>query len=134
MNLTKITGFAVRGFSVGLASHGISTALAYAVNPTAGLFAGTALALNAVVTSLVVPYPYYTEHHALYREQHRADLAGEASSTAAEQEPPGWSGRLRNVARSRRYEELGITHFVLSDTPHLAEIKRQGSQLLPLMA
>lgn len=56
MNLKKINGFAARGFSVGLASHGISTARAYAVNPTAGLFAGTALALNAVVTSLVVPY------------------------------------------------------------------------------
>ena len=30
--------------------------------------------------------------------------------------------------------DLGITHFVLSDTPYLAEIKRQGDQLLPLLA
>ncbi|AIC31373.1 alkanesulfonate monooxygenase 2 (plasmid) [Rhizobium etli bv. mimosae str. IE4771] len=44
-------------------------------------------------------------------------------------------GSAEDVARSlRKYEELGITHFVLSDTPYLAEIKRQGSRLLPLLA
>ncbi|PKA42486.1 LLM class flavin-dependent oxidoreductase [Rhizobium sullae] len=44
-------------------------------------------------------------------------------------------GSAEDVARSlRKYEELGITHFVLSDTPYLTEIKRQGSQLLPLLA
>ncbi|MBY3053911.1 LLM class flavin-dependent oxidoreductase [Rhizobium laguerreae] len=43
-------------------------------------------------------------------------------------------GSAEDVARSlRRYEELGITQFVLSDTPYLAEIKRQGDQLLPLL-
>lgn len=43
-------------------------------------------------------------------------------------------GSAEDVARSlRKYEALGITHFVLSDTPYLAEIKRQGSQLLPLL-
>lgn len=31
------------------------------------------------------------------------------------------------------HPELGITHFVLSDTPHLQEIQRQGEQLLPLL-
>lgn len=43
-------------------------------------------------------------------------------------------GSAADVAQSlRKYEALGITHFVLSDTPYLAEIKRQGDQLLPLL-
>lgn len=43
-------------------------------------------------------------------------------------------GSAEEVARSlRKYQELGITHFVLSDTPYLSEIKRQGDQLLPLL-
>ncbi|GEL98926.1 LLM class flavin-dependent oxidoreductase [Cellulomonas terrae] len=43
-------------------------------------------------------------------------------------------GSAADVARSlRKYEDLGITHFVLSDTPYLQEIERQGSQLLPLL-
>ena len=32
-----------------------------------------------------------------------------------------------------KYQSLGITHFVLSDTPYLSEIRRQGDQLLPLI-
>ncbi|GIJ49329.1 alkanesulfonate monooxygenase [Virgisporangium aliadipatigenens] len=43
-------------------------------------------------------------------------------------------GSAEDVARSlRRYRALGITHFVLSDTPYLPEIERQGSHLLPLL-
>jgi alkanesulfonate monooxygenase len=43
-------------------------------------------------------------------------------------------GSAADVAKSlRKYEDLGITHFVLSDTPYLAEIKRQGNQLLSLL-
>lgn len=43
-------------------------------------------------------------------------------------------GSAADVARSlRKYEALGITHFVLSDTPYLQEIERQGTQLLPLL-
>jgi alkanesulfonate monooxygenase len=43
-------------------------------------------------------------------------------------------GSAADVARSLlKYRDLGITHFVLSDTPYLAEIKRQGDQLLPLL-
>jgi alkanesulfonate monooxygenase len=43
-------------------------------------------------------------------------------------------GSAEDVARSlKKYQALGITHFVLSDTPYLAEIERQGEQLLPLM-
>lgn len=43
-------------------------------------------------------------------------------------------GSAKDVARSLlKYQALGITHFVLSDTPYLAEIERQGEQLLPLL-
>lgn len=43
-------------------------------------------------------------------------------------------GSAEDVVKSlRRYSELGITHFVLSDTPYLPEIERQGRQLLPLL-
>jgi len=43
-------------------------------------------------------------------------------------------GSAQDVAKSlRKYAGLGITHFVLSDTPYLHVIKRQGDQLLPLL-
>ena len=43
-------------------------------------------------------------------------------------------GSAEDVAASlRKYQGLGISHFVLSDTPYLPEIKRQGDQLLPLL-
>ncbi|MGU3401230.1 LLM class flavin-dependent oxidoreductase [Brucellaceae bacterium D45D] len=43
-------------------------------------------------------------------------------------------GTAEEVARSlKKYQDLGISHFVLSDTPYLSEIKRQGDQLLPLL-
>ncbi|MEU7842799.1 LLM class flavin-dependent oxidoreductase [Micromonospora sp. NPDC049114] len=43
-------------------------------------------------------------------------------------------GSAEDVARSlRRYQALGVTHFVLSDTPYLSEIRRQGEELLPLL-
>jgi alkanesulfonate monooxygenase len=43
-------------------------------------------------------------------------------------------GSAQDVATSlRKYQALGITHFILSDTPYLAEIERQGEQLLPLL-
>jgi alkanesulfonate monooxygenase len=43
-------------------------------------------------------------------------------------------GSAADVANSlRKYRDLGITHFVLSDTPYLSEIRRQGDQLLPLL-
>ncbi|MEV0384859.1 LLM class flavin-dependent oxidoreductase [Nonomuraea sp. NPDC050643] len=43
-------------------------------------------------------------------------------------------GSAEDVAKSLRgYQALGVTHFVLSDTPYLPEIKRQGDRLLPLL-
>ena len=43
-------------------------------------------------------------------------------------------GSAEDVAGSlRKYRDLGITHFILSDTPYLQEIERQGDRLLPLL-
>ena len=55
MNRAGITDFRARGFAVGLAAHGIGTARAFQVDAVAGVFAGIAMSLNALVTSLLVP-------------------------------------------------------------------------------
>ncbi len=55
MNAMRITDFRARGFAVGLTSHGIGTARAFQVDTVAGVFAGVAMSLNALLTSLIVP-------------------------------------------------------------------------------
>jgi len=55
MNRFGITDFRARGFAVGIAAHGIGTARAFQVDAVAGVFAGIAMSLNALVTSLLVP-------------------------------------------------------------------------------
>lgn len=55
MNALRIKDFAARGFAVGLASHGIGTARAFTVDEVAGTFAGIAMGLNGLATSLIVP-------------------------------------------------------------------------------
>ena len=55
MDALGVTDYAARGFAVGLTSHGIGTARAFAVDPVAGVFAGLAMGLNAVVTPAVIP-------------------------------------------------------------------------------
>jgi len=55
MNFLRITDWRARGFAVGVAAHGIGTARAFQVNPVAGAYAGIAMALNALLTSLIVP-------------------------------------------------------------------------------
>ena len=43
-------------------------------------------------------------------------------------------GSAEDVAHAlRKYRELGITHFVLSDTPYKSEIARVGDTMLPLL-
>ncbi|MFG1616072.1 hypothetical protein ACGFI3_25190 [Nonomuraea wenchangensis] len=43
-------------------------------------------------------------------------------------------GSAADVAASLRdYQALGVTHFILSDTPYLPEPVRQGDRLLPLL-
>ncbi|MBI5130890.1 MAG: LrgB family protein [Rhodopseudomonas palustris] len=55
MNAIGIRDFRARGFAVGLASHGIGTARAFQVDAIAGVFAGIAMSLNALITALLVP-------------------------------------------------------------------------------
>jgi predicted murein hydrolase (TIGR00659 family) len=55
MNRMHISDFRARGFAAGIAAHGIGTARAFQVDPVAGVFAGIAMSLNALVTSLLVP-------------------------------------------------------------------------------
>ena len=55
MDALRIRDYAARGFAAGLASHGIGTARAFQVDPVAGVFAGIAMGLNAVVTPAIIP-------------------------------------------------------------------------------
>lgn len=55
LNLLGIKDWRARGFAVGVAAHGIGTARAFQVNPTAGAFAGLGMGLNAVLTALIAP-------------------------------------------------------------------------------
>lgn len=55
LNLLRISDWRARGFAVGVAAHGIGTARAFQVNPTAGAFAGLGMGMNAVVTAIIAP-------------------------------------------------------------------------------
>ena len=55
LQLLRVQGPAARGLAAGVASHGIGTAQAFQISPLAGTFAGLGLALNGVLTSLLVP-------------------------------------------------------------------------------
>ncbi|PZX19076.1 putative murein hydrolase (TIGR00659 family) [Palleronia aestuarii] len=55
LNLARLTDWRARGFSAGVAAHGIGTARAFQVNETAGTFSGIGMGLNAVLTALVAP-------------------------------------------------------------------------------
>jgi predicted murein hydrolase (TIGR00659 family) len=55
LNVAQIHGPEARGFAMGVASHGIGTARAFAESEIAGSFSGLGMALNAVLTALVVP-------------------------------------------------------------------------------
>lgn len=55
MDRLGVTDRRARGFAAGLAAHGIGTARAFQVDPTAGIFAGIAMGLNALLTAIIVP-------------------------------------------------------------------------------
>ncbi|TRW95913.1 LrgB family protein [Paracoccus sp. M683] len=55
LNALHIRDWRARGFSVGVAAHGIGTARAFQVNQTAGAFAGIGMGLNAVLTAIIAP-------------------------------------------------------------------------------
>ncbi len=54
-NALGITDWRARGLAVGVAAHGIGTARAFQVHPTAGAFAGIGMGLNAILTALLAP-------------------------------------------------------------------------------
>jgi putative effector of murein hydrolase len=55
LNALGVRDWRARGFAVGVAAHGLGTARALQVNPTAGAFAGLGMGLNAVLTALLAP-------------------------------------------------------------------------------
>ncbi|NIZ10726.1 LrgB family protein [Pseudooceanicola sp. HF7] len=56
LNAIGVRDWRARGFSAGVAAHGIGTARAFQVHRTAGAFAGIGMALNALLTSVLAPY------------------------------------------------------------------------------
>jgi predicted murein hydrolase (TIGR00659 family) len=54
-NLLKISDHSIRGFAVGLTSHGIGTARAFQVSEVMGAFSGLAMGLSGVLTALLLP-------------------------------------------------------------------------------
>lgn len=55
LRLLRIRDDAVKGFALGVTSHGIGTARAFQVSPVMGAFSGLAMALSAFVTALLLP-------------------------------------------------------------------------------
>jgi len=55
LNRLGIRDWRARGLAVGTAAHGIGTARAFQVHPTAGAFAGIGMGLNAILTALLAP-------------------------------------------------------------------------------
>lgn len=55
-NALGVTDWRARGFSTGVAAHGIGTARAFQVNETAGAFAGIGMGLNGLLTAAVAPF------------------------------------------------------------------------------
>ncbi|MHB9842105.1 LrgB family protein [Paraburkholderia terrae] len=55
LNMLHIEETAVRGFALGVASHGIGTARAFQVSEEMGAFAGLGMGLNGVFTAFIVP-------------------------------------------------------------------------------
>lgn len=56
LNALRVTDWRARGLSIGVAAHGLGTARAFQVNPTAGTFAGLGMGLNAILTALIAPW------------------------------------------------------------------------------
>ena len=54
-DLMKLKKMEARGFSLGLASHGVGTARAMSRDKNAGVFAAVAMGLSGLITSIIVP-------------------------------------------------------------------------------
>ena len=55
LNLLRVRDHGVRGFSMGVASHGIGTARAFQESEQSGAFSGLAMGLNMLVTAIILP-------------------------------------------------------------------------------
>ena len=55
LNLLRISDYSVRGFTMGLAAHGLGTAVAFQEDEKAGAFSGLAMGLNGAVTAILIP-------------------------------------------------------------------------------
>lgn len=55
LDLLRVRDPAVRGFSMGLAAHGIGTARAYEMSEETGAFSGLGMGLNGALTAILVP-------------------------------------------------------------------------------
>lgn len=55
MRLVRVRDEAAIGFATGLTSHGIGTARAFQISDVAGTLSGLAMALNGLMTALLVP-------------------------------------------------------------------------------
>jgi predicted murein hydrolase (TIGR00659 family) len=55
LNALGFRDWRARGFAVGIAAHGLGMARAFQVNELAGIFAAIAMALNGLVTAILVP-------------------------------------------------------------------------------
>ena len=55
LNLLDVRDERVRGFAIGMSSHGIGTSRAFHESPLTGAFAGLAMALNALATAVALP-------------------------------------------------------------------------------
>lgn len=55
LDMLRVRDAAIRGFSLGVASHGIGTARAFQESEQAGAFAGLAMGLNILATALTLP-------------------------------------------------------------------------------
>lgn len=54
-SIIRVGDAAIRGFSLGVASHGIGTARAFQLNEQSGAFAALAMGLNGLLTALLLP-------------------------------------------------------------------------------
>ena len=55
LNLMKVDDAGVRGFALGVTSHGIGTARAFQVSDEMGAFAGLAMGMSAILTAVLLP-------------------------------------------------------------------------------
>ncbi|WP_129675406.1 LrgB family protein [Candidatus Chloroploca sp. Khr17] len=55
LDLLRCRDQSIRGFAMGLASHGLGTARALQLDREAGAFAGLAMGLNGAITAMLVP-------------------------------------------------------------------------------